>query len=117
VALLLGLVGIYGVVAYAVSQRTREIGIRMALGAPSAGVRQMFVRDGVVLAGIGAGLGVTAAALLTRLMKSVLFGIGPLDPPTYLGVAALLLFAAAMASYVPACRATEVAPVEALRIE
>ena len=116
-ALLLGIVGIYGVIAYAVSQRTREIGIRMALGAEPAGLRRMFVRDGIVLAGIGAGAGLAAAAGLTRLMKSLLFGVTPLDPVTYGAVAALLVAAAALASYVPARRATNVDPVQALRAE
>ncbi len=116
-ALLLGIVGIYGVIAYAVSQRTREIGIRMALGAEPAGLRRMFVRDGIVLAGIGAVAGLAAAAGLTRLMKSLLFGVTPLDPVTYGAVAALLVAAAALASYVPARRATNVDPVQALRAE
>jgi len=116
-ALVLGIVGIYGVIAYAVSQRTREIGIRMALGAQPAGLRQMFVRHGLLLAGIGALLGLAAAAGLTRLMSSLLFGVTALDPVTYAGVAALLIAAAALASYLPARRATAVDPVEALRAE
>jgi putative ABC transport system permease protein len=116
-ALLLGIVGIYGVIAYAVSQRTREIGIRVALGAQASELRQMFVREGLLLAGIGAGLGMIAAAGLTRLMSSLLFGITPLDPWTYATVPVILLAAAALASYVPARRATIVNPVEALRAE
>jgi putative ABC transport system permease protein len=116
-ALVLGIVGIYGVIAYAVSQRTREIGIRMALGAQGAGLQQMFVRHGLLLAGIGATLGLAAAAGLTRLMSSLLFGVTALDPATYAGVAALLIAAAALASYLPARRATAVDPVEALRAE
>jgi ABC-type antimicrobial peptide transport system permease subunit len=116
-ALLLGVVGIYGVIAYAVSQRTREIGIRMALGAEPSGVQRMFVRQGLVLAGVGAAFGLGAAVGLTRLMKSLLFGISPLDPVTYAGVAAVLVAAAALASYFPARRATAVDPVEALRAE
>jgi len=116
-ALILGTVGIYGVIAYAVTQRTREIGIRMALGAQSTGLRQMFVRHGLVLAGIGAIIGLGAAAGLTRLMSTLLFGVKPLDPLTYAGVAALLIAAAALASYLPARRATAVNPVEALRAE
>ena len=116
-ALILGIVGIYGVIAYAVTQRTREIGIRMALGAEPAGLRQMFVRHGLLLAGIGAIIGLGAAAGLTRLMSTLLFGVAALDPLTYLGVAAILIAAAALASYVPARRATKVDPLEALRAE
>jgi len=116
-ALLLGIVGIYGVIAYAVSQRTREVGIRVALGAQASELRQMFVRQGLVLAGIGAALGMIAAAGLTRLMASLLFGITALDPLTYAVVPVFLLAAAALASYIPARRATTVDPVEALRAE
>ena len=116
-ALILGIVGIYGVIAYAVTQRTREIGIRMALGAEPAGLRQMFVRHGLLLAGIGAVIGLGAAAGLTRLMSTLLFGVAALDPLTYLGVAAILIAAAALASYLPARRATKVDPLEALRAE
>ena len=116
-ALVLGVVGIYGVIAYAVSQRTREIGIRMALGAQPAELRQMFVRHGLLLAGIGAAIGLAVAAALTRLMSSLLFGVTALDPLTYAGVAAILIAAAALASYLPARRATAVDPVEALRAE
>jgi predicted lysophospholipase L1 biosynthesis ABC-type transport system permease subunit len=115
-ALILGIVGIYGVIAYAVTQRTREIGIRMALGAQAAGLRQMFVRQGLLLAGIAA-LGLGAAAALTRLMASLLFGVSALDPVTYAGVAMLLIAAAALASYFPARKATAVDPAEALRAE
>ena len=116
-ALLLGIVGIYGVIAYAVSQRTREIGIRMALGAQPSGLQRMFVQHGLLLATIGAGLGIGVAVAVTRLMKSLLFGVTALDPVTYGGVAGLLIFAAAMASYIPARRATAIDPVEALRTE
>jgi putative ABC transport system permease protein len=116
-ALVLGVVGIYGVIAYAVSQRTREIGIRMALGAEAAELRQMFVRHGLLLAGIGAVIGLAAAAGLTRLMSSLLFGVAALDPFTYAGVAVLLIAAAALASYLPARRATAVDPIDALRAE
>jgi putative ABC transport system permease protein len=116
-ALALGIVGIYGVIAYAVTQRTREIGIRMALGAEPAGLRQMFVRHGLLLALIGAAIGLGAAAGLTRLMSSLLFGVKALDPLTYLGVAAILITAAAVASYLPARRVTKVDPLEALRAE
>ena len=116
-ALVLGIIGIYGVIAYAVSQRTREIGIRMALGAQPAGLRQMFVRYGLRLSGIGAVVGLAAAAGITRLMKSLLFGITALDPATYAVVVAVLIAASALASYVPARRSTAVNPVDALRTE
>ena len=116
-ALVLGVVGIYGVIAYGVSQRTREIGIRMALGAQPSGLQSMFVRHGLFLAGVGGVLGLAAAAGMTRLMTSVLYGVRALDPATYGAVAALLLASAAVASYVPARRATAINPVEALRIE
>jgi putative ABC transport system permease protein len=115
--LLLGIVGIYGVIAYAVSQRTREIGIRVALGAQASELQRMFVRQGLLMAGIGSALGMIAAAGLTRLMSSLLFGITALDPLTYAMVPVFLLAAAALASYVPARRATTVNPVEALRAE
>jgi ABC-type antimicrobial peptide transport system permease subunit len=116
-ALILGVVGIYGVIAYAVTQRTREIGIRMALGAQPAALRKMFLRHGLLLAGIGAVIGLGAAAGLTQLMSSLLFGVRALDPFTYIGVAAILIAAAAMASYLPARRATRVDPLDALRAE
>jgi len=116
-ALILGVVGIYGVIAYAVTQRTREIGIRMALGAQPAGLQSMFVRQGLVLAAVGAAIGLAAAVGLTRLMSSILFKTTALDPITYAGVSVLLILAAALASYVPARRATEVDPLEALRTE
>jgi ABC-type antimicrobial peptide transport system permease subunit len=116
-ALVLGLVGIYGVSSYAVSQRTREIGIRVALGARHAELKWAFVRDGLVLAGVGVACGLTAAVALTRLMTSLLFGIRSFDPLTYGAVSLLLVTAAALASYIPAHRATAVDPVEALRAE
>ena len=116
-ALVLGVVGIYGVIAYAVSQRTREIGIRMALGAHPSELKQMFVRHGLLLAGIGALIGLAGAAGLTRVMTSLLFGVPALDPVTYGLVALFLIAAAALASYVPARRATAIDPVEALRAE
>ena len=116
-ALVLSIVGIYGVIAYAVSQRTREIGIRMALGAQPMGLKRMFVGHGLLLAGVGAALGMTAAVGVTRLMSSLLFRITALDPTTYAAVSVLLITAAAVASYLPARRATRVDPGEALRIE
>ncbi|MFN7998823.1 MAG: ABC transporter permease [Bryobacteraceae bacterium] len=116
-ALLLGVIGIYGVISYAVSQRTREVGIRIALGAPRATVRQMFVQQGLLLTGIGVGCGLGAALALTRLMKSLLFEVSPLDPITYGAVSAVLALAALAASYIPAARATRIEPSEALRAE
>jgi predicted permease len=116
-ALALGIVGIYGVISYAVSQRTREIGIRLALGAQKGELRWMFVRSALVLTGIGVVLGLGAAAGLTRLMKSILFGVSPLDPFTYAAVPCILVVCAVLASYLPARRAAAVNPMEALRAE
>ncbi|HTR35543.1 MAG TPA: ABC transporter permease [Bryobacteraceae bacterium] len=116
-ALILGIVGIYGVISYAVSQRRREIGIRLALGAQPAVLRTMFVRHGLKLACVGVLAGLAAAAGLMQLMKSLLFGISPLDPLTYLSVPVVLVAAAVLASYLPARRAAAVDPVEALKAE
>ena len=116
-ALLLGLVGIYGVISYSVSQRTREIGIRIALGAENGEVRRLFVRHALVLTAIGVALGLCGAAALTRAMKTLLFEISPVDPLTYAAVALALLVAAILASYLPARRATLVDPASALRAE
>ena len=103
-ALALSLIGIYGVVSYAVSQRTREMGIRLALGAQKGVLLWMFVRSALVLTGVGVVIGLGAAAALMRLMKTLLFGISPLDPPTFLAVPLILATAAALASY---CRLAE----------
>jgi predicted permease len=116
-ALLLGVVGIYGVISYSVSQRRREIGIRIALGAQTSAVRQMFVRDGLTLTGIGLACGIAAAAALTRVMSSLLYEVSPLDPLTYGAVSAILAAAAFLAAYIPAWRATVVDASEALRSE
>jgi predicted permease len=116
-ALLLGIIGIYGVISYAVSQQRREIGIRLALGAQQGELRWMFVRHGLVLAVVGVLIGLGAATGLTHLMTSLLFGISPLDPLTYVAVPLVLLAAAMLASYLPARRASAVDPVEALRAE
>jgi ABC-type antimicrobial peptide transport system permease subunit len=116
-ALLLGLIGIYGVVSYAVSQRTREVGIRIALGARANEVRVMFVKQGLILTAIGLVAGLAAAAALTRWMSSLLYEVSPLDLPTYIGVSLVLIAAAILASYLPARRAMSVDPVEALRAE
>jgi predicted permease len=116
-ALLLGVVGIYGVIAYSVSQRTREIGIRMALGARQEELARMFVRHGLILTGIGLACGLIAAGALTRLMTSLLFEVSALDPLTYVAVSVGLVGAAALASYLPSRRAAAVDPTEALRAE
>jgi predicted permease len=116
-ALLLGVVGIYGVISYAVSQRRREIGIRTALGAQNGELKRMFVRQGLMLAGVGVAIGLAAAAGLTRLMTALLYGITPLDPMTYAMVPVILVIATVLASYLPARRAVSVDPVEALRSE
>jgi predicted permease len=116
-ALVLGIVGIYGVIAYAVSQRKREIGIRVALGAQLPQLRRMFVRHGLALAAAGTAIGLCAAAGLMRLMKSLLFGVNTVDPVTYVAVPIVLAAAAALASYVPARRVSQADPVEALRGE
>jgi len=116
-ALLLGVVGIYGVISYSVSQRTREIGIRIALGARETSLRAMVVRQGVWLAAGGVVIGILAAVALTRIMASFLFAVSPVDPVTYVAVAAGLVAVAAAASYVPAYRASTINPVEALRTD
>ncbi len=116
-ALALGVIGIYGVIAYSVSQRTREIGIRLALGAQKRELKWMFVHSALVLTAAGVLLGAGAAVALTQWMKALLFGISPLDPLTYLLVPLVLAGAAALASYLPARRAAGVDPVEALRAE
>ncbi len=116
-ALLLASIGIYGVLSYLVGQRTQEIGVRMALGARPATVLQMILRDGARMTLIGVVIGAVAALALARLMSSVLFGVSPNDPLTFLAVAALLSAVALLACYVPARRAMKVNPVIALRYE
>jgi ABC-type antimicrobial peptide transport system permease subunit len=117
VALLLASVGIYGVLSYIVGQRTKEIGIRMALGASRSNVLRAFLRDGARLTLIGVTVGTVAAFALTRLMASILFEVKPTDPVTFLGVAVLLCFIALIACYIPARRAASVEPMQALRAE
>jgi predicted permease len=116
-ALLIGVVGIYGVISYAVSQRRREIGIRVALGAPQGELTRMFVVHGFVLALIGVACGLVGAVVMTRVLGSLLFDVSPLDPLTYAAVSIGLLMAAMVASYIPALRTMGVDPVEALRAE
>jgi len=115
--LLLASVGIYGVVSYSVMQRTRELGIRIALGARGADVTRLILRRGLVLALAGVALGAAASFGLTRLMKSFLFGVGTTDPSTFIAVALLLIAVALLACYLPARRATKVDPMIALRQE
>jgi predicted permease len=116
-ALLLGVAGIYGVISYSVTQRTREIGIRVALGARNHEVTRMFVGHGLWLAAVGVVIGLAASLGITRLMSSLLFEVSAADPLTYAAVAATLVGATMLASYVPALRATAVDPVVALRAE
>ncbi len=117
VALLIGMVGIYGVIAYAATQRTREIGLRMALGAQAADVRQMFIRHGLALTAIGIFLGIGVATIVTRLMSAFLFGVEPIDVLTYAVVSIVLAAVALLATYVPARRAARVDPMLALRAD
>ena len=117
VALLIGVVGIYGVIAYLAAQRTREIGVRMALGAQMTDVRRMFLRHGFSLAATGIALGIVLALMLTRVMSAFLFGVGPMDPLTYVMVSSALAAVALLATYLPARRAARVDPIVALRAD
>ena len=116
-ALLIGVVGIYGVVSYAVAQRRREIGIRVALGARHRELAGIFIVNGLMLAIFGIACGLAGSAILTRVLGSSLFGVSPLDPLTYAEVSLGLLVGALAASYIPALRAMKVDPLEALRSE
>jgi putative ABC transport system permease protein len=116
-ALVLAVMGIYGVVSYLVAQRTREIGIRMALGARPGDVAGMVVRGGLGLSIAGVAVGLVAAGIITRLMTTMLYEVEPLDAVTFISVPVLLALAALVASYVPARRAAGVEPVEAMRTE
>jgi predicted permease len=116
-ALALGVIGIYGVIAYVVAQRQRELGIRSALGARPGQLERMFVRQGLVLTGIGAAVGLVAAVALARLMSSLLFGVSTLDASTYGAALGVTLGAAALASYLPARRAASIDPAETLRAD
>jgi ABC-type antimicrobial peptide transport system permease subunit len=116
-ALALGIVGIYGVIAYVVAQRAREIGIRSALGAEPRQLKRMFLLHGLALTAAGAAVGCAAALGLGRLMSSVLFGVGPSDPVAYVAALGVTIAAAALASYLPARRAATIDPIETLRAE
>jgi ABC-type antimicrobial peptide transport system permease subunit len=116
-ALVLAGVGIYGVIAFLVGSRTNEIGVRMALGADGSEVFRLFVRQGLMLAGVGVVLGLAGAGVLVRFVRSVLFQVPPYDPVTFVGISVLILAVAGVASYVPARRATRVDAVHALRAE
>jgi ABC-type antimicrobial peptide transport system permease subunit len=116
-ALALAAIGIYGVISYAVSQRTREFGLRMALGAQAEDVRRLVLRQGVNLALLGVALGLVGALALGRVLWSLLYQVRPADPATFVSVAALAIAVAALACYLPARRATAVDPANALRSE
>ncbi len=117
VSALLAAIGVYGVLAYAVAQRTREIGVRLALGARAGQVLGMIMRRGLSLAGSGVGLGLTVAAAGARSIEAMLFGIKPVDPATFAAVAIGFVTIAGLASYVPARHATKVDPAVTLRDE
>lgn len=117
VALILGVVGVYGVIAYAVARRSREIGMRIALGAQKETVMRMVLRQGFILAAVGVGIGIVLALVLTRLMSNLLYEVSPMDLPTFVVVVVGLLAVAVLASYFPARRAAGVEPMEALRVE
>ena len=116
-ALVLAAVGIYGVMSYSVAQQTREIGIRMALGAQRTDVLKMTVMQSLKLVGIGLVIGLVSAFILTRVMAGLLYGISATDPVTFLSIAFVLLAVALLASYIPALRATRVDPMIALRAQ
>ena len=115
VALLLAAVGIYGVMSYSFSQRTHEVGIRIALGAQRQDILRMALGEGMRIVVIGLALGIAGAAMMTRIFQSMLFGVGPADPITFISVSTILAGVALLACYIPARRATRVDPLVALR--
>jgi ABC-type lipoprotein release transport system permease subunit len=117
VTLLLSGIGLYGLLAYGVAQRTSEIGVRMALGAERASVRWMIVKQSLVLVGLGLGLGIPAAVVGTAMVESMLFGLTPHDPATLAGATVMMVAVSLAAAYVPAVRASRVDPMVALRAE
>jgi ABC-type antimicrobial peptide transport system permease subunit len=117
IAVVLAAVGVYGVISYAVSQRTQEIGVRVALGAQRSDVFRLIVGHGMQLGGIGIAIGLVGALGVTRFLRTMLFGVSPFDPASFVGVSALLAAIAILASYIPARRAARVDPVEALRYD
>jgi putative ABC transport system permease protein len=116
-ALLMAVIGLYGVISYSVMQRTQEIGIRMALGAQRSEVLGLVIGQGMQLAGIGAGIGLAASLAFSRVLKSQLFQVSAFDPLTFTATALVLIGAALLACYLPARRATRVDPMDALRYE
>jgi putative ABC transport system permease protein len=117
IAVFLAAIGVYGVIAYGVTQRTHEIGVRVALGARAADVLRLVVGRGVALTGIGVLIGVLGAVAVTRVTATMLFDVSPTDPLSFVGVSVFLVGVSALASYIPARRATRVDPLEALRHE
>lgn len=117
VALFLAAIGLYGVMAYSVKQRTPEIGIRLALGAQPSNVLKLIIGQGLILTILGIFIGVTAAFILTRLLSSLLYGSAPSDPATFIIVSAVLLAVSLLACYIPARRTMQIEPIEALRYE